>query len=178
MRFDFVPYGGSWMPLVPVVFGSGKRKLPPMGALVDTGATHSILPLEIAPELGIEIEAGDGVVMQVAGAGQLKMFPSQAPIDFVIRDPDSHMEHQWRGNVIFSLGQKLILLGHHQCLEKFDVTFRGSEKELEMGARLRTESIGRPKRSSDRRAVPTNIFVATDIGAANTFCYPVTRKIL
>jgi len=70
MRFAYVPYGGNWLPLIPVVFKHKKHRLPPMGALVDTGATNTILPLEIAPELGIELEPADSITVQVAGGGQ------------------------------------------------------------------------------------------------------------
>src|SRR4051812_662774 len=106
MRFDYVPYEGSWLPLVPVVFKCKKKRLPAIGALIDTGATHSILPLEIAPELGITIDPDDCISMKVAGGGLSNMFPSPVPIDFILKDPDSHMEHQWRGQVFFSLGQR------------------------------------------------------------------------
>jgi hypothetical protein len=39
-----------------------------------------------------------------------------------------------------------VLLGHHRCLEKFDLLFNGPEKVLEMSPRFRTGSIGRPRR--------------------------------
>ena len=68
MRFEYTPYNGSWLPLVPVAFRHGKQQLPPIGALVDTGATHSILPLELAVELGITIDLKDRLHTQVAGA--------------------------------------------------------------------------------------------------------------
>lgn len=146
MRFPYVPYEGSWLPLVPVIFKHKKQTLPPVMALLDTGATHTILPMEIAPELGISIDLADRIETQVAGGGQCFIYPSPVMIDYLIRDPSSHMEFQWRAPVYFGLGQQTPLLGHHRCLEKFDVTFKGPEKMVEVTARFRSESIGRPKR--------------------------------
>src|SRR5256885_242237 len=139
MRFEYVPYGGSWLPPVPVVFKYKKRSLPALGALGDTRATHTILPLEIAPQLGIHIHLNDRIETQVAGGGQCLIYPSSAPIDYLIRDPNSRLECQWHGLVFFALGQRLVLLGHHQCLEKADLTFRGPDRVTELLPRLRTE---------------------------------------
>jgi hypothetical protein len=146
MRFDYVPYEGNWLPLVPVIFQYKKRRLPPVRALADTGATQTILPLEIATHLGIQVDLEDRIETQVAGGGQCFTYPSPVPLDYVIRDPASHMQYQWHGLVLFTLDQRLVLLGHHQCLEKFDVTFKGPEKFLELTPRFLTESVGRPRR--------------------------------
>ena len=72
------------------------------------------------------------------------IYPSPVAIDYVIRDPGSNLEYQWRAPVEL-LGQHIVLLGHHRCLEKFDVMFWGPEKRIERLPRFKTESIGRPK---------------------------------
>ena len=69
------------------------------------------------------------------------IYPSPVAIDYVIRDPGSNLEYQWSAPVYFSLGQHIVLLGHHRCLEKFDVMFRGPEKRIELLPRFKTESI-------------------------------------
>jgi predicted aspartyl protease len=92
VRFEYVPYAGNWLPLIPVVFKHGKKRLPAVGALVDTGATHTMLPMEIAPELGIAIDLADRIETQVAGGGQCFVYPSPVEIDYLIRDPGSHLE--------------------------------------------------------------------------------------
>ncbi|NOS67324.1 MAG: hypothetical protein HOO67_03075, partial [Candidatus Peribacteraceae bacterium] len=132
MRFEYVPYGGNWMPLIPVAFAHGKNRLPVVGALVDTGASHSLLPMEMAVPLGISVDVADQMETQVAGGGQCFIYPSPTKIEYVLQDPVSGREHSWNGNVFFALGQKFVLLGHHQCLEKFDVMFRGKERVLEI----------------------------------------------
>lgn len=144
MRFEYVPYGGSWLPLIPVIFGHGKKRLPAVGALVDTGATHTILPMELAPELGITIDLDDRIETQVAGGGQCFVYPAPVPLTYLIRQPGSSVEWQWHGYASFALGQQVILLGHHHCLEKFDILFSGPGRSLEMTARFRTGSAKRP----------------------------------
>ena len=45
VRFDYQVYDGSLMPLIPVSFKYGKKQLPAILCLADTGATHTPLPL-------------------------------------------------------------------------------------------------------------------------------------
>ena len=140
MVFEYVQYEGNWLPLVPVSLRSGKYSLPPIGALVDTGATHTILPMEMAPELGINISLAEQIESQIAGGGECFVYPSLVNIEYSLQDPNSQNAYRWKGKVCFALGQKCILLGHRQCLEKFDVTFHGPERMLEVTARFRKRS--------------------------------------
>ncbi|MBI1812921.1 hypothetical protein HY285_00280 [Candidatus Peregrinibacteria bacterium] len=50
IRFEYIPYGGNWPPIIPMIFANGKHELPTVGSLADTGATHTILPMEMAKE--------------------------------------------------------------------------------------------------------------------------------
>lgn len=132
MRFEYIPYGGSWMPLIPIVFRHGRKSLPSVGALVDTGATHTILPMEMAQILGLPINLTDQIETQIAGGGQCCVYPSPTKIEYILRDPVTSRECHWRGSVFFALGQQFVLLGHHQCLEHFDVTFHGRKRFLDI----------------------------------------------
>jgi hypothetical protein len=40
-----------------------------------------------------------------------------------VRDPGSHLQYQWHGQVFVAPEQRLMLLGHHPCLSNFNVTF-------------------------------------------------------
>ena len=140
MRFGYTPYGGNWPPLIPVAFANGAKRLPPVRALVDTGATHTLLPLDVASELGIRIDINDRLESQVAGGAHCFIYPSPVPVHYHLRDPAGESACRWRGQVFFVLEQEFVLLGHHQCLEKFDVTFHGPEKQVQLRPRFRTAS--------------------------------------
>ncbi|MBI1812920.1 hypothetical protein HY285_00285 [Candidatus Peregrinibacteria bacterium] len=58
-------------------------------------------------------------------------------IEYVLHDPRSGKGYRWKGSALFALGQQFVLLGHHRCLEKFDITFRGPERMLEITPRFR-----------------------------------------
>ncbi len=75
----------------------------------------------------------------MAGGDHCFIYPSPAPVTYLIHDPASTAEYRWHGQVFFTLEQEFVLLGHHQCLQKFDVTFKGPEKRLEMLPRFKTE---------------------------------------
>jgi hypothetical protein len=79
MRFEYTPYEGNWSPLLPVVFKYKKKSLPAIGALADTGATHTILPMEIAAALGIKIDLEDRIETQVAGGSKCYVYPYRLP---------------------------------------------------------------------------------------------------
>jgi hypothetical protein len=138
MRFEYVPYNGNWLPLIPVAFRTNQKRLPFVHALVDTGATQSILPAELATELGIHLDLESSIEAQVAGGGRCLIYPSPSAIEYVVKDPESQSEHRWKGPVFFALGQQFALLGHEQCLSKFDITFKGPERCLDLVPRFRT----------------------------------------
>ena len=112
--------------------------------MVDTDATISIAPLELAEELSVALDLDDPIEAHVAGGGTSAVYASSDLVDCSLRDAGGDV--RWKAPFFFSPGQRLILLGHDKCLQKFDLTFHGPERELEMTARFKSESIGRPKR--------------------------------
>ena len=136
ISYKYAAYDGNWLPIVFMIFGHGQKRLPVTDALVDTGATHTVLPLEMASELGIAIDVTDQVETHIAGGGQCYVHSPPVMIDCFLQDPRSRKTCHWKSRVLFALGQKIVLLGHHQCLRRFDVTFKGPEKTLEILPRL------------------------------------------
>lgn len=92
--------------------------------------------MEMSQVLGVAINLTDQVESQVAGGGQCFVYPSPIAIEYVLRDPHLSKEYRWQGPVLFALGQKFVLLGHHRCLEKFNITFYGPERRLELAPRF------------------------------------------
>lgn len=52
-----------------------------------------------------------------------------APKDGVRDRAEGYRPNRWEGTVYFAGGEPTILLGHHECLEYFDLTVYGPEKK-------------------------------------------------
>ena len=133
LEFPYVKVEGSEgfsaRPYIPVTFSSGKKSFRVGHALVDTGSDLTILPLQIAHFLEIELDDSKRLTIDGAGGGRFLVQPSQKSIQYSI-DRKGFRSIAWTGIVYFAEDEPIILLGHHQCLEKFDLNFQGPEKKL------------------------------------------------
>ena len=134
MEFPYVKFEASfgtmnYRPCVPVTFHHGEKKFSVGHALVDTGSDITIVPLEIAHVLELELDDSKAIVLGSAGGGRFKALPSRSPFIHAI-ERKGYRTISWKGIAYFAVEQPLILLGHQHCLEKFDLTFRGPEKTL------------------------------------------------
>ena len=67
-----------------MVFSYGNQKLPIGRALVDTGSDLTILPLQVAHYLQIELDDTKKVTIDCAGGGRFIALPSQRQIGYSI----------------------------------------------------------------------------------------------
>jgi len=104
--------------------------------LVDTGSDFTILPLEIAHYLEIELDDSERITVDCAGGGRFHVMPSQKKVKYQI-DRKGYRSICWDGIVFFAEKEPIILLGHHECLEKFDLTFAGPERTLSVLPRFK-----------------------------------------
>ncbi len=135
MEFPYVKGEGAtgfvYRPAIPVTFSYGTRKFPVGNALVDTGADMTILPLEMAHALEIELDDSKSVVLGHAGGGSFIALPSQRKIGYAV-ELKGHRPLCWQGIAYFAAEQPMALLGHYQCLDKFDLLFRGKDRVLKL----------------------------------------------
>ncbi|MDD5056095.1 MAG: hypothetical protein PHZ00_07580 [Candidatus Peribacteraceae bacterium] len=129
-------HGYSYRPYLPVTFSYGDQQLPIGRALVDTGSDLTILPLQVAHYLRIELDDVKKVTIDCAGGGRFIALPSQHQVGYMI-DAPGYRPIRWKGIVYFAENEPVVLLGYHQCLEKFDLTFRGPERKLGIIPRFR-----------------------------------------
>ncbi|HLD71352.1 MAG TPA: hypothetical protein VI873_01910 [Candidatus Peribacteraceae bacterium] len=119
-------------PTLPVRLKFGRREIPIIDALVDTGADQTLLPLAFASEFGFQFDPiEDKIDWQGAGGHSFPVYKSPEPIEICI-DTKGFRPKYWKATVYFTLQQPTILLGHKGFLEHFDLTFRGSKKVLEV----------------------------------------------
>ena len=140
VEFSYVKTEGkngpdTYCPYIPVTFFHGKKQLRTL-ALVDTGAALTILPMAIAYELDVRLDDTKKILLSAADSGDFTAFPSQRPIEYAI-EKKGHRPIKFEGTVYFADNAGGILLGHHQCLEKFDVTFLGPEKKVSLFPRFK-----------------------------------------
>ena len=123
--------GLGYRPYLPITFSYKSRQFPAGHALVDTGSDITILPLYIAHLLEIELDDEKRIELDSAGGGSFSALPSLRQIGFCI-ERKGFRPIQWEGTAYFAEHEPVILLGHHDCLEKFDVTFHGPERKLSL----------------------------------------------
>jgi len=135
MRFDYTPYGLAaqtiYRPCIPVTFRYSGASFPVGNALVDTGADVTLLPMELATHLGVELAAEEGIDIGSAGGGHFIAVPSAKPVECSI-EGHGFRPLRWKGIVYFAPRQPTVLLGHRGCLDHLDILFRGRSRALEV----------------------------------------------
>ena len=85
MEFSYVKCDGSfgaiYRPYLPITLSFGKKSFPVGHALVDTGSDMTILPLEIAHQLEIQLDDTKSVLVGSAGGGGFRAMPSLKKLD-------------------------------------------------------------------------------------------------
>lgn len=121
-----VTRGGErrWLPLIPItLWGTDGSK--DVMALVDSGAEQNILSLELAEELGIDLEHSRPVTIVGAGEYETPGYLTEARLQLG--------EHRWTAEAIFSTaGDQRTILGQAGFFAEFSVTFRYSQGEMEI----------------------------------------------
>lgn len=134
MKFQYAQYQVNdkyiYRPTVPITL-KYKSKQIKLLALVDSGADFSIIPIEIADYLNVELDKD--LHTKFAGAGDNLFDVYYSPVKI------SHSLYQkgfraitWKTHVYFADHQPSILLGHSGFLEFFKVTFDGIKKEIQI----------------------------------------------
>ena len=135
MEFHYTKFGADdgkvEKPCVPITIQYSGKRFPIGNALVDTGADFTILPLEIAHVLEIELDDEEPARIACAGGGMFVALPSRKQLTFII-EQSGYRPIQWKGIAYFTEDEPLCLLGHYQCLDRFDLTFHGPEKTLDV----------------------------------------------
>lgn len=136
MKFTYQGYplnsgGNIFRPTIPIALKNGTRFVF-VEALIDSGADYTILPIELAGELGLKLKDENKSACHGAGSNSFYIYPSPIKIKHVLRK-SGFRPIQWMANVYFAEAQPTILLGNKGFLEHFRVTLNGLLKEVEIG---------------------------------------------
>lgn len=135
MKFKYIQFIGPndksiFRAAVPIFF-KNKEKFVYVQALVDSGADYTILPIELAGELGLKLSVKDKMEFFGAGNNPFTVYPSLTKITHLIRQ-DGFRSVSWKSEVYFAESQSSILLGNIGFLDQFKVIFDSKNKELEI----------------------------------------------
>ena len=121
-EFKYYHNGEAYFPAIPLYISTGDKQLK-LRALIDSGATISILRHEVAEELGIIIEQGEEIYLGGVG-GRIKGFIHEVNLDVVGK--------LFRCPVVFSREYLVSfnLLGRQGFFERFMITFDEKHKRL------------------------------------------------
>lgn len=116
------------LPLVPITFRN-KKKVFVTIALIDSGADVSILPIEIAGELGLKLDPKEKIEMNAAGGNTFFIYPSTEKIECIV-EQKGFRSIILRSKVYFTEAASTILLGHNNFLYQLKITLDGVKKEI------------------------------------------------
>ncbi len=124
MRFNYLYFEGKFLPIVPLKL-KGTNGFIEFQAFIDTGASYSLFPADVAEVLGLELEKGRKEEM-VLGDGDILTV-------FVFNIEVSVAGKEFLAKIGFSkgIGVNLYIIGRKDIFERFIVSFNEKEKWVE-----------------------------------------------
>lgn len=137
MRFPYLRYeraatsagiaaSAVYRPVVPCRLRGATGEISLFG-LVDTGSDTTLLPLFVAERIGVTLDEETG---KYRGVGGQVVTVSYGVVQLEIDDGAESLA--WSARVAFLDNRTTALLGQSGFLEKFDATFFGADRQLEL----------------------------------------------
>lgn len=135
MKFAYVEFAITnrrklYRPALRLLLKNGKHFAYVLG-VIDSGADYTILPIELAGDLGIKLDVKKKTSFVGAGKNLFTVYPSTVKLNHIIRQ-SGFRNLEWNAAVYFAESQPGILLGHKGFLEHFRVTLDGIKREVEI----------------------------------------------
>lgn len=132
MKFPYVEFLGLvedriFRPVIPVTFKVQDKQFKSY-ALIDSGADYTILPIEVAGQLGLKLSAEFRYSMEAAGGSSLNIYRSPVEIKHIIQK-SGFRNLEWSSYVYFAESGSTLLLGQKGFLDRFEVRLNGHSKE-------------------------------------------------
>ncbi len=135
MNFPFIEFVGLsedrvFRPMIPVTFKADKEAFKAY-ALVDSGADYSILPIEIAGILNLDLSNQPRFDILGAGGSTFRVYKSPIELEHSIQKR-GFREIRWQDTVYFAESGSTILLGQNGFFKHLKVTLDGKNREIQI----------------------------------------------
>lgn len=117
-------------PLIPVTFIANRQSFNSY-VLIDSGADYSILPIEIAGRLKLDISNQPRYQIISAGGNTFTIYKSPSKIEHVIQKR-GFRDIIWEETVYFAESSSTLLLGQNGFLRHFKILLDGEKREVEI----------------------------------------------
>jgi hypothetical protein len=129
MQFEYTrtewSRGSIYVPTLPICING----FPVGHVLVDTGASATLLPMELSDVLGVDLDRDNPVWFMAADGKEFAGVPSAKKVEFSL-EKGGFRPIVWRGTVFFVKGEETILLGQYQCLSELKITLDGRKRQI------------------------------------------------
>jgi predicted aspartyl protease len=135
MNFPYVEFLGLtedrvFRPMIPMVFKANGEEFKTY-SLVDSGADYTILPIEAAGKLKLNLSDQPRYSLLGAGGNTFTIYKSPIEVEFVI-EKKGFRSILGKSIVYFAESGSTVLLGQNGFLKYFKVVLNGKNKEVEI----------------------------------------------
>jgi len=117
-------------PLIPVTFKANKESFNSY-VLIDSGADYSILPIEVAGMLKLDISNQPRYDILGAGGSSFTIYKSPCEVEHLIKKR-GFRDIVWKDTIYFAESSSTFLLGQNGFLKHFKVILNGKKREAEI----------------------------------------------
>lgn len=119
-----------YRPSLSIIFRHGENFIY-TEAIIDSGADYTVLPIELAGILKVDLDIREKKTFYGAGKNPFIVYPSGVKITHLLRQA-GFRPIEWETIVYFAESQPAILLGNNGFLNNFRVLLDGVKKEVEV----------------------------------------------
>ncbi len=129
MQFEYTKTewsrGAIYVPTLPICING----FPVGHVLIDTGASATLLPIELSDVFGVDLDRKNTMWFSAADGEKFAGIPSSEKVEFAL-EKSGFRPLIWHGTVFFVEEEETILLGQYQCLSELKITLDGRKRMI------------------------------------------------
>lgn len=85
MKFYYVEFDGEHLPIIPVLL-KGRNEWVGFNTFIDTGATYSLFPLDVAEVLGVDINTSKSCSVTLGDGKQIEVYLHETKVSIANKE--------------------------------------------------------------------------------------------